>query len=125
MRSNWTIQTRDIWWSKPKLRRIRRAIAIIGGCTADTIRAACFRAGKHSGAILWQLQQRDPGEYDIAGRAPDTVAKFAMKAASANDVTRWMAEHDGLPPFNRRAVTMSEIMESMPGVMRSRLSMRT
>jgi hypothetical protein len=77
------------------------------------------------GAVLYQLQNRDLGEYDITGPAPNTAAKMAMKAASANDISQWIAEHDGEAPFNRRVFTMDEIEKSLPSFMRARVSMRT
>jgi len=76
------------------------------------------------GAIMHQLQTRDLGDYNIAGRAPDTDAKLAMKKTSGNDVVQWMAENDGKAPFCYNVVAQDEVLQALPDFMRGRVSMK-
>jgi hypothetical protein len=77
------------------------------------------------GAILYALENRDLKGYSITDRAPDTAAKIAMKAASANDIAQWMTSHSGEAPFNYQVVTLDEIVLSLPSFMKGRVSMKT
>lgn len=80
---------------------------------------------KALGAVLSALMTRDLGKYDIAGPAPWTAAKVAMKDASANDIGQYMQQHIGQKPFSNRVVTMDEITAALPKFMQPRLSMKT
>jgi hypothetical protein len=80
---------------------------------------------KALGAILDQLMNRDLGKYDIAGPAPWTAAKVAMKDASANDIGQWINQHIGQKPFSNRVVTVDEITAALPKFMQPRLTMKT
>jgi hypothetical protein len=67
------------------------------------------------GAILVELLERKlPDSYSIVGPAPDTEAKRAMTAASAEGVAQWMLEHQDEPPCSYRVVTVNEIFQWLP-----------
>ncbi|HEY5305174.1 MAG TPA: bifunctional DNA primase/polymerase [Pseudolabrys sp.] len=66
------------------------------------------------GAIKWELEHRDLGNYTAQASAPFTVAKAEMIEASAGDVQHHMIANAEAPPFCHRLVTIEECVEALP-----------
>ena len=70
------------------------------------------------GAIAYQLQTRDLGDYSGEDRAPDTSAKKLMQRRTASPLAKWMVEH-AADKLRFRLVTIDDVIETLPQDLRT------
>lgn len=70
--------------------------------------------GEALGAIAYQLQTRELGDYNAMARAPMTDAKREMVAAGMSDLETWMTDNAGSWPLAGRIITIDDIEALLP-----------
>jgi hypothetical protein len=65
-------------------------------------------------AIAYELQTRDVGTYNGAGRAPSTPAKTAMIEAGFSELDTFLVENAHQYPLNARVISTGDVMAILP-----------
>lgn len=65
-------------------------------------------------AVAYMLMNRDTGEYSGQQSAPNTAAKDAMKAASADELETWLENERGNYPLTGSIIQMEDIINLLP-----------
>lgn len=65
-------------------------------------------------AVAFELQTRDIGEYNGAGRAPSTKAKTMMIDAGLSELDTFLIENSHQYPLNARVIAVQDVMTLLP-----------
>lgn len=65
-------------------------------------------------AIAYELKQRDLGDYDARGSAPETEAKGDMIESGLTDLETWMMENRDNYPLNAKLIQIQDVIDVLP-----------